>query len=108
LRISDGAQLWTRPKLLRTYPSADPAIALITREVQPNGQYGGFAQLDPRTGQTTAQLPLAKAPKTGWWLAFPADLTRIGFLNGGRGGRDAAGALHGIHDAAGTTPGMYG
>jgi outer membrane protein assembly factor BamB len=182
LRISDGARLWTRPKLLRVYPSADPAIALITREVQPNGQYGGFAQLDPRTGQTTARLPLAKAPRSGWWLAFPSDLTRIGFLNRGHQGsaydlrraatvpvrgmtawsfctvtpaalpikdqqgfypiaalcaydlasgkeiknagappgwytgstdgwrvwRDAAGALHGIHDATGTTPGMYG
>lgn len=179
LRLSDGVRLWTRPQLLRVYPSANPAVALITREITPSGGYGGFAQLDPRTGQATAQLPADKAPQTAWWLAFPADLSALGFLSSGhpstaydlrratpvslkrawsfctvdpaplpikglpgfypiaslcaydlstgrrvatpgpppgwytgatdgwRAWRDESGALHAVHDARGTTPGMY-
>lgn len=182
LRISDGGLAWARPRMLRLYPSAAPAVALITREVDDKGRYGGFAQLDPRTGQTISEITADKAPRTGWWLAFPPNLAAIGFLSrdhkgtaydlrratpvsltglrawsfctitpaalpikgqqgfypvaalcaydlatgkqigapgpppgwytgatdGWRVWRDEAGALHGVHDAQGTIPGMYG
>lgn len=182
LRAADGKPVWIRKRLLRVYPSANPSVALITREVDPKGGYGGFAQLDPRNGRTTVLVPADKAPKTAWWLAFPADLTKIGFLSqdkpgtafdlrraapvsakalrtwsfctvnpaelritgqrgffpiaplcaydlgtghkvtnpgpppgwytgavdGWRVWRDERGALHGVQDAKGTSPGMYG
>lgn len=96
LRISDGTQVWARPKMLRLYPSAAPAVALITREVDDKGRYGGFAQLDPRTGETISRISADKAPRTGWWLAFPADLSTIGFLS-----RDHKGTAY---DLRKTTP----
>jgi hypothetical protein len=182
VRLGDGRLVWRRPRLLRVYPSASPAIALITRVVDRRDRYAGFVQLDPRTGQTTARIPAAGAPRTTWWLSFPADLSAVGFLTPGRAGmaydlrrgtavaphglrtwsfctvsppplaiagrrdfypvaplcaydlatgqkaaapgappgwytgavdgrrvwRDERGALHGVHDARGTTPGMYG
>jgi hypothetical protein len=182
LDLADGTLRWSRPGLLRVYPSAAPAVALITREVTRRGDYGGFVQLDPRTGQTVARLPADRTPGSTWWLAFPPDLSTIGFLSQGRRGvayelsraqrvstddlrawsfctitpsplpirdrqgfysvaslceydlrtgrkianpgpppgwytgatdgwriwRDDTGALHGIHDAQGTLPGMYG
>src|SRR2546430_16328802 len=58
------------------YPLPHPAALPI----------GGFVQLDPRNGQTTAEPARDKAPKSGWWLPSPADLTRIGFLNRGHAG----------------------
>lgn len=182
VRLADGRPAWQRPRLLRVYPSANPAIALITREVDPKDRYGGFVQLDPRTGRTTARIPAASAPQTAWWLSFPSNLQTIGFLSqshpgtaydlrrgtsvtphglrtwsfctvspaplritgqrnfypvaalcaydlatgrkvatpgpppgwytgavdGWRVWRDERGGLHAVHDARGTTPGMYG
>jgi outer membrane protein assembly factor BamB len=182
LRLADGHPVWVRPRLLRIYPSANPAVTLITREIDPSGRYGGFARLDPRSGRTISQIPAGKVPRGAWWLAFPADLSTLGFLaqdhagtafdlaratpvpvkgltswsfctvdpaqlqiqgrpgfypiaslcaydlatgkpigrpgpppawytgvvDGSRVWRDETGALHGAHDAKGTSPGMYG
>jgi outer membrane protein assembly factor BamB len=182
VRLGDGHLVWTRPRLLRVYPSANPAIALITRAVDRRDRYAGFVRLDPRTGQTTTRIPATVAPRTTWWLSFPADLSAIGFLtpdhtgtaydlrrdavvapgrlrtwsfctvsppplkivgqrnfypvaalcdydlatgrkaaapgpppgwytgavDGWRMWRDERGALHAVHDARGTAPGMYG
>jgi hypothetical protein len=182
VRLADGRLAWTRPRLLRVYPGASPAVALLARAVDGKDRYAGFAQLDPRTGRTTVEIPAAGPPRTTWWLAFPADLSAIGFLSPGHAGtaydlrrgtaiaarglrtwsfctvsppalkvagqrnfypvaplcaydlatgrklatpgappgwftgaaagwrvwRDEAGALHAVHDASGTIPGMYG
>jgi len=86
LDMATGKPAWIRKHLLRVYPSANPSIALITREVTPQGGYGGFEQLDPLTGRTTATIPADKAPKSAWWLAFPADLSTLGFLSQGKPG----------------------
>jgi putative pyrroloquinoline-quinone binding quinoprotein len=87
LRLADGRQQWARKRLLRVYPSANPAVALITREVDGADRYGGFTQLDPRTGRSVAQIPATGAPTTNWWLAFPSDLSALGFLSHERAGR---------------------
>ena len=87
VRLSDGRQEWARKRLLRVYPSANPAVALITREVDDADRYSGFTQLDPRTGRTVSQVSAAGAPKSDWWLAFPPDLSSLGFLAHGRAGR---------------------
>jgi outer membrane protein assembly factor BamB len=178
--LADGRTRWTRPHQLRVYPSANPAVALFTRTIDARGHYGEFQQLDPRTGRAVARIPAAGTPRTGWWLALPADLSSVGFLSAGHPGRayelrtgrpiaghvqgwsfcgttpsplkingrrgfypiaavcpydlksgkrmdsgtppgwytgaadgwrvwrDQHGGLHGVHDARGTTPGMYG
>ncbi|WP_233358953.1 outer membrane protein assembly factor BamB family protein [Thermomonospora amylolytica] len=87
LRTHDGRPVWTRRGLLRVYPSPSPAVAPLTREVDARGRYGDFARLDPRTGRTLGRVPAERAPGSAWWLAFPADLSRLGFLAlGGPGG----------------------
>jgi hypothetical protein len=80
LRMTDGKQQWVRKRLLRVYPSANPAVALITREVDDADRYGGFIQLDPRTGRSVTRLGATGAPQANWWLAFPQDLSAVGFL----------------------------
>lgn len=87
LSLGDGSAQWTRRRLLRVYPSASPAVALVARVVDAKDRYDGFAQLDPRTGQTVAQLPAADTPSASWWLAFPSDLSTLGFLTRGQAGR---------------------
>ncbi|KAB2344003.1 outer membrane protein assembly factor BamB family protein [Actinomadura rudentiformis] len=99
LDMATGKPIWARKRLLRVYPSANPAVALITRQVTQAGGYGGFEQLDPRTGRTTGTISADKAPKSAWWLAFPADLTKLGFLSQGR-----AGAAYDLRNAAQTKP----
>lgn len=99
LRLGDGRLVWRRPRLLRVYPGASPAIALITRVVDDRDRYAGFAQLDPQTGRTTARIPAAGAPRTTWWLSFPADLSAIGFLTPGR-----AGTAYDLRRAAAVAP----
>jgi outer membrane protein assembly factor BamB len=94
LRLTDGHPAWTRPRMLRVYPSANPAVTLITREVDPAGKYGGFSVLDPRTGQTSSRIPAEKAPHSAWWLAFPSDLSALGFLS-----KDHAGVAYDLHRA---------
>lgn len=80
VRLADGKQQWVRKRLLRVYPSANPAVALITREVDDADRYGGFAELDPRTGRSVSRLTTSGDPRADWWLAFPPDLSAIGFL----------------------------
>jgi outer membrane protein assembly factor BamB len=87
LRLADGRQQWVRRRLLRIYPSASPAVALITREVDNTDHYGGFVQLDPRTGRSVTRLTASDMPRTNWWLAFPPDLDRLGFLSHEQAGR---------------------
>ncbi|HEU5161407.1 MAG TPA: PQQ-binding-like beta-propeller repeat protein [Streptosporangiaceae bacterium] len=99
VRLADGRLAWRRPRLLRVYPSASPAVALITRAVDDRGRYAGFVRLDPRTGRTTARLPAAAAPRATWWLSFPADLSAIGFLVPGH-----AGAAYDLRRGAATAP----
>ncbi|MBO2446946.1 PQQ-binding-like beta-propeller repeat protein [Actinomadura barringtoniae] len=95
LDMATGKPAWIRKHLLRVYPSANPSVALITREVTPQGGYGGFEQLDPATGRTTATIPATKAPKSAWWLAFPADLSTLGFLS-----QNKPGSAFDLHSAA--------
>lgn len=80
LRAHDGRPVWTRRGLLRVYPSPSPAVAPLTRTVDGRGRYGDFVRLDPRTGRTLGRVPARQAPRSAWWLAFPADLSRLGFL----------------------------
>jgi outer membrane protein assembly factor BamB len=80
LRLADGREQWVRTRLLRVYPSANPAVALITREVDGSDRYGGFAELDVRTGRSVRRLTTGRTPKARWWLAFPPDLSAVGFL----------------------------
>ncbi|WP_241661457.1 PQQ-binding-like beta-propeller repeat protein [Thermomonospora catenispora] len=80
LSAHDGRPVWTRRGLLRVYPSPSPAVAPLTREADSHGRYGDFMRLDPRTGRTLGRVPGHRAPRSGWWLAFPADLSRLGFL----------------------------
>jgi outer membrane protein assembly factor BamB len=180
IRLSDGGQQWARKRLLRVYPSANPAVALVTREVDDADRYAGFTRLDPRTGRSLSEISATGAPRADWWLAFPPDLSTLGFLahdrpsraydlktgrvvgghvhgwsfctttpaplkiggqqsfypiaalcpydlgtgrkldsgdsppgwytgavDGWRVWRDERGGLHGVHDASGTSPGMY-
>ena len=86
LRLADGKQQWVRTRLLRVYPSASPAVALITREVDRSDRYGGFAKLDPRTGRSVSRLTTSGTPQAQWWLAFPPDLSAVGFLMRDRSG----------------------
>jgi hypothetical protein len=86
VQLADGRLAWTRPRLLRVYPSASPAIALITRTVDRHERYAGFDQIDPRTGRTTVRIPAPGTPHAAWWLSFPADLSAIGFLSPGHAG----------------------
>lgn len=92
LRLSDGKQQWARKRLLRVYPSANPAVALITREVDNADRYGGFTQLDPRTGRAVHRLGATGAPQANWWLAFPRDLSAVGFL-----AHDKPGYMYDLH-----------
>ncbi|MGI5225910.1 PQQ-binding-like beta-propeller repeat protein [Actinoallomurus sp. CA-142502] len=80
LRLDDGKQQWVRKRLLRVYPSANPAVSLITREVDDHDRYGGFTELDPRTGRSVTRLTTSGTPKATWWLAFPDNLSAVGFL----------------------------
>ena len=86
LRLTDGRPLWTRKRMLRLYPSANPGVAVFARRVGPRGGFGGFERLDPRTGRTTAALPADRAPRPPWWLSFPADLSTLAFVTHGRPG----------------------
>ncbi|MFI0351506.1 PQQ-binding-like beta-propeller repeat protein [Actinomadura sp. 9N407] len=85
VRLSDGKQVWARKRLLRVYPSANPAVALVARAIPTSG-YGGFERLDPRTGRTTGKLGADKAPKSVWWMSFPDDLGELGFVTQGKPG----------------------
>ncbi|WP_283135456.1 PQQ-binding-like beta-propeller repeat protein [Rhizohabitans arisaemae] len=86
-RLADGGINWMRPAVVRVYPSGSPAVAPIVRPVDRQGQYGGFARLDARSGRVLGQITAQQVPaETGWWLAFPHNLDRLGFLRHGAAG----------------------
>ncbi|GGK69204.1 hypothetical protein Sme01_14600 [Sphaerisporangium melleum] len=80
VRLADGRVNWLRPSVVRVYPSGSPGTAPIVRPVDDQGQYGGFARLDPASGRVLGQITAEQVPGTGWWLAFPGDMARLGFL----------------------------
>ncbi|MEU4545383.1 PQQ-binding-like beta-propeller repeat protein [Nonomuraea dietziae] len=86
LKISDGTINWMRPSVVRVYPSGSPGFAPVVRPVDQQGQYGGFARLDPETGRVMGQITASQVPGSGWWLAFPQRMERLGFLKHNSGG----------------------
>jgi PQQ-like domain len=74
--------------VVRVYPSGNPAYAPVVRPVDEQGQYGGFARLDAQTGRVMGQITPTQVPGSGWWLAFPSNMDKLGFLK-----RDAAGSV---------------
>ncbi|MFI0422280.1 hypothetical protein [Spongiactinospora sp. 9N601] len=86
VRLEDGSINWMRPSVVRVYPSGNPGFAPIVRPVDDQGRYGGFARLDPATGRVLGQVGVGDAPGSGWWLAFPPRMDRIGFLKHGAQG----------------------
>ncbi len=80
LRLSDGSPVWAHPRQLRIYPSPNPAVGLVTREVGASGGYRGFTRIDARTGRRLASVPASAVPSgSSWWLSFSSDLTSLGF-----------------------------
>ncbi|WP_344590203.1 PQQ-binding-like beta-propeller repeat protein [Actinomadura vinacea] len=86
LRLADGKQVWTRKRLLRIYPSPNPATGLFARQITPRGGFGAFERIDPGSGRTTATLGADKAPRSLWWLSLPADMSKLGFVVQGKPG----------------------
>ncbi|GIH25413.1 hypothetical protein Aph01nite_37230 [Acrocarpospora phusangensis] len=80
VRLSDGMVDWMRPSVVRVYPSGNPAYAPVVRPVDQQGQYGGFARLDGDTGRVLGQITATQVPGSGWWLAFPRKMDKLGFL----------------------------
>ena len=83
LRLSDGKQQWARKRLLRVYPSANPAVSLITREVDGADRYGGFTALDPHTGRSVSPAHHHRHPRGQLVAGLPAGPVR-GRLPGAR------------------------
>ncbi|GAA3578128.1 PQQ-binding-like beta-propeller repeat protein [Nonomuraea rosea] len=80
LKIGDGTINWMRPSVVRVYPSGSPGYAPVVRPVDRQGSYGGFARLDSATGRVVGQVTAADVPGSGWWLAFPDRMDKLGFL----------------------------
>ncbi|MEO3863130.1 PQQ-binding-like beta-propeller repeat protein [Acrocarpospora sp. B8E8] len=80
VRLSDGMVDWMRPSVVRVYPSGNPAYAPVVRPVDQQGQYGGFARLDGESGRVLGQITATQVPGSGWWLAFPPRMDKLGFL----------------------------
>ncbi|MFI6500457.1 PQQ-binding-like beta-propeller repeat protein [Nonomuraea typhae] len=80
MRISDGGINWMRPSVVRVYPSGNPGYAPVVRPVDLQGAYGGFARLDADSGRVVGQITTAQVPGSGWWLAFPDRMDKLGFL----------------------------
>ncbi|WP_406311981.1 PQQ-like beta-propeller repeat protein [Streptosporangium sp. NBC_01639] len=80
VRLADGRVNWLRPSVVRVYPSGSPGFAPVVRPVDQQGQYGGFARLDAESGRVLGQIPATQVPDSGWWLAFPARMEKVGFL----------------------------
>jgi outer membrane protein assembly factor BamB len=83
VKLSDGTTNWMRPSVVRVYPSGSPGFAPVVRPVDEKGHYGGFARLDPETGRVVGQIGATDVPGAGWWLAFPPNMERVGFLKHG-------------------------
>jgi outer membrane protein assembly factor BamB len=80
VKIGDGTINWMRPSVVRVYPSGSPGFAPVVRPVDRQGAYGGFARLDSETGRVVGQITAADVPGSGWWLAFPNRMDKLGFL----------------------------
>ncbi|MER6946376.1 PQQ-binding-like beta-propeller repeat protein [Nonomuraea sp. NPDC000554] len=80
LKIADGTINWLRPSVVRVYPSGNPGFAPVVRPVDQQGAYGGFARLDSATGRVIGQITSTQVPGSGWWLAFPERMDKLGFL----------------------------
>ncbi|NUO97324.1 MAG: PQQ-binding-like beta-propeller repeat protein [Nonomuraea sp.] len=80
IKISDGTINWMRPSVVRVYPSGNPGYAPVVRPVDRQGAYGGFARLDSETGRVVGQITASDVPGSGWWLAFPDRMDKLGFL----------------------------
>ncbi|TDC11127.1 hypothetical protein E1267_01470 [Nonomuraea longispora] len=80
LEIADGTINWMRPSVVRVYPSGNPGYAPVVRPVDRQGAYGGFARLDSETGRVVGQVTASDVPGSGWWLAFPDRMDKLGFL----------------------------
>ncbi|WP_344880656.1 PQQ-binding-like beta-propeller repeat protein [Nonomuraea antimicrobica] len=78
--IADGTINWMRPSVVRVYPSGNPGYAPVVRPVDRQGAYGGFARLDSTSGRVVGQIAAADVPGSGWWLAFPGRMDKLGFL----------------------------
>ncbi|MFG1684985.1 PQQ-binding-like beta-propeller repeat protein [Nonomuraea sp. NPDC049269] len=87
VKIGDGTINWMRPSVVRVYPSGSPGYAPVVRPVDQQGTYGGFARLDSESGRVVGQIAASEVPGSGWWLAFPDHMERLGFLK-----HDAKGA----------------
>ncbi|MCA2186821.1 outer membrane protein assembly factor BamB family protein [Nonomuraea cavernae] len=80
IKIADGTVNWMRPSVVRVYPSGSPGLAPVVRPVDQHGAYGGFARLDSATGRVVGQITASEVPGSGWWLAFPDRMQKLGFL----------------------------
>ncbi|MCK2213192.1 PQQ-binding-like beta-propeller repeat protein [Actinomadura sp. ATCC 31491] len=80
VKIADGTINWIRPSVVRVYPSGNPGYAPVVRPVDRQGAYGGFARLDSESGRVVGQITAADVPGSGWWLAFPERMDKLGFL----------------------------
>ncbi|TMR97617.1 hypothetical protein EJK15_17175 [Nonomuraea basaltis] len=80
VKIADGTINWIRPSVVRVYPSGSPGYAPVVRPVDRQGAYGGFARLDSESGRVLGQVTAADVPGSGWWLAFPGRMDKLGFL----------------------------
>lgn len=80
VKIGDGTINWMRPSVVRVYPSGSPGYAPVVRPVDRQGAYGGFARLDSGSGRVVGQITAADVPGSGWWLAFPNRMDKLGFL----------------------------
>ncbi|MEU0569660.1 PQQ-binding-like beta-propeller repeat protein [Nonomuraea sp. NPDC005983] len=80
LKIADGTINWLRPSVVRVYPSGNPGLAPVVRPVDQQGAYGGFARLDSASGRVIGQITSTQVPGSGWWLAFPERMDKLGFL----------------------------
>ncbi|MEU7747001.1 PQQ-binding-like beta-propeller repeat protein [Nonomuraea sp. NPDC049158] len=87
IKTGDGTINWMRPSVVRVYPSGSPGYAPVVRPVDRQGTYGGFARLDSESGRVVGQIPASEVPGSGWWLAFPDRMEKLGFLK-----HDAKGA----------------
>ena len=52
----------------------------MVRPVDQQGRYGGFARLDADSGRVLGQISAEQVPESGWWLAFPPRMEKLGFL----------------------------
>ncbi|MFI7704489.1 PQQ-binding-like beta-propeller repeat protein [Nonomuraea sp. NPDC049480] len=80
VKIADGTINWIRPSVVRVYPSGSPGYAPVVRPVDRRGSYGGFARLDSESGRVIGQITASDVPGSGWWLAFPDRMDKLGFL----------------------------